>query len=94
MLKKHDLIEKIDIIFKNNKKKLSDEDQIFLNEIKLELDNDYNNQVSIDNFYEQIRKIAEIYLGLEDLEKWFPKEKIIKPSQEKISNPPPKQTKK
>lgn len=69
------LIAKIDF-FSKNIESLPDEQKVELEAIKKALNNTGNNNY-LDDIDNKVRKIVEPYCGLEELERWFPKQKKI-----------------
>lgn len=73
MLNVETLIEKINYLRGN--KSLSDRDRNILNQKKTELsDNLKNKKINLLGINNQLYEIAKIYLGLDELERWFPEE--------------------
>lgn len=70
------LIKKIDYLSNNKSIPMSDLDKSFLNQQRTELmDKSINNKLDLSNVNNQLYKIAQTYLGLEELERWFPEKK-------------------
>lgn len=87
MIKIRALIAKIDYLKNNKFIALSDSHKKFLSEKKFELtDDSKKGTLDLSNLNGQIDEIAKVYLGLDELEKWFP-EKTTKPESGKRQPP-------
>lgn len=79
------LIKKIDYLRNNESVLIKESDKNFLNKQRNELIyKPINSELDLFDINNQLYKIAKIYLGLEDLERWFPEK-----TKENHKQPPP-----